>query len=62
MENKPQENNLEIGELHEQEKRLILAIRHKYQFGELKILTRHGLPYRVKITERFESLTDDQEE
>lgn len=48
-----------LGELHESEHRLILAIRHKYRFSEVKILTRHGLPYRLKITERFEDLNSD---
>lgn len=51
--------DLKLGALHENEQRLIFAIRNKYRFGELKILTRHGVPYRLKITERFEDLSSD---
>ena len=56
------EKNKELKELHPSEWRLILAIRNKYRFGELKILTRHGLPYRLKVTERFEDLNSDSNE
>ena len=53
------EQKVDLGELHENEKRLILAIREKYRFAEIKIQTRHGLPYRLKIAERFENLSGD---
>jgi len=60
-ENKEKKLTIELGELHENEKRLIFAIRNKYRFAEIKILTRHGLPYRLKIAERFEDLSEMEE-
>lgn len=48
-----------LGELHPFEHRLILAIRYKYRFSDVVIKTRHGLPYRLVLTERFEDLGSD---
>lgn len=48
---------IELGEIHEMEKRLIFAIRSKYRFAELKIITKNGLPFRLKVAERFEDLS-----
>lgn len=48
-----------LGTLHPLEHRLILAIRYKYDFSDIVVKTRHGLPYRFVITERFEDLSSD---
>lgn len=55
-----QSEKIELGALHEREKRLIFAIRTKYRYGELKIITRDGLPFRLKISERFEDLSSEE--
>lgn len=56
-----QNEQIVLGELHEREKRLIFAIRNKYKFSELRIVTRDGLPFRLKIAERFEDLSPEHE-
>lgn len=48
-----------VGQLHPLEHRLIIAIRYKYDFSDIMVKTRHGLPYRFIITERFEDLSSD---
>lgn len=45
-------------ELHPQEAQLILAIRKKYQFGELIIETRNGLPERIGKTTTYQRLSE----
>lgn len=47
---------IEIVELHAQEIELIKAIRGKWQFGEVTILTRNGLPYRIRRVTEFNDL------
>ena len=60
MENKTQEIKstfgndtvIEILELHPQELELIHNLRKRFRFGEVTIIMRDGLPYRLrKITE-----------
>ena len=56
-----EENKIVLGELTENEKRLVFAIRNKYKFSELTILTRNGQPVRLKQVEFFEDLTGGSE-
>jgi hypothetical protein len=44
--------------LHPYEMQLIKAIRNKWKFGEMTIMSRNGLPYRIKRVEEFIDLTD----
>jgi len=52
---------IELGDLHEREKRLIYAIRNKYRYSDMRIITKDGLPFRLKIVERFEDLSPEHE-
>ena len=42
-----------IIELHPQEMQLIKALRNNWRFGEVTILVREGIPYRLKRVEEF---------
>lgn len=42
-----------IIELHPKEIQLIKAIRNNWRFGEVTILVRDGLPYRLKRVQEF---------
>ena len=42
-----------IIELHPQEMQLIKAIRNNWRFGEITIIVRNGIPYRLKRVEEF---------
>ena len=44
---------IEIMHLHPYEMRLIKAIRNHWRFGEMTILVRNGLPYRMVRTQEF---------
>lgn len=44
-------------ELHPAEVELIMKIRNKYQFGEILIECRDGLPYRIGKTVEYEKLS-----
>ena len=46
-----------LGELHPKEAALILAIRRRYQYGEIVIITRDGLPFRLKRITEFDEIT-----
>lgn len=46
----------EIIELHPQEIELIKAIRNKWRYGEITILARNGLPYRMVRVQEFINL------
>lgn len=46
-------------ELAPQEVDLILKIRNKYQFGEIVIEVRDGLPFRIGKTVVYEKLSTD---
>lgn len=50
---------IEIINLHPQEIQLIKSIRHNWRFGEIVILTRNGLPYRLRRVTEFIDLTVD---
>ena len=54
-----EEEKIELGELHEMEKRLIFSIRTKYKYADMRIITKDGLPFRLKIVERFEDLSQN---
>ena len=53
------DKKIELGDLHEREKRLIFAIRKKYRYADMHIITKDGLPFRIKIVERFEDLSPE---
>lgn len=42
-----------IIELHPQEIQLIKAIRKNWRYGEVTILVRDGIPYRLKRVQEF---------
>jgi len=48
---------IDIIELHSQEIELIKAIREKWKFGEITIIVRNGLPFRIRKVTEFEDLT-----
>ena len=48
---------IEILELHPNEIQLLKAIRHKWRFGEITILVRDGLPFRMVRVQEFVDLT-----
>ena len=39
---------IEIIDLHPQEMALIQAIRHRWRFGDVTIVVKDGLPFRLK--------------
>ena len=45
-------------ELHPKEAELILAIRNKYQFGEISVECYQGLPNRIGKTIVYEKLAE----
>jgi hypothetical protein len=47
----------EIIELHPFEMELLKALRHKWRFGEVTILMRNGLPFRLVRVQEFIDLT-----
>jgi len=47
-----------IVDLHSYELQLIKAIREKWRFGEITILVRDGLPYRIKRVQEFDDFED----
>ena len=49
---------IEVTELHPFELQLLKSIRHKWRFGEIRILVRDGIPYRLKRVEEFIDLKD----
>jgi len=53
LETKNDTTIIEILTLHPQEMELIKAIRHRWRFGEIVILVRNGLPYRLKRVTEF---------
>ena len=54
---KNQEPTIELGELSEREKNLIFAIRHKFRYANLKIITKDGQPFRLIEHERYHDLS-----
>lgn len=48
---------IEILELHFQEISLIRQLRNKFRFGEVTIIMRDGLPFRLRRITEFEDLT-----
>ena len=42
-----------IIELHPQEMQLIKALRNNWKFGEVTIIVRNGIPYRLKRVQEF---------
>ena len=48
---------IEIMSLHPQEMELLKAIRHRWKYGEITILARNGLPYRMVRTQEFIDLS-----
>lgn len=54
-----EKNKIELGALDEREQRLIFAIRNKYRYANITIVTKDGLPFRLKVAERFEDLSQD---
>ena len=53
---KPNDTDVII-ELHPAEIQLLKAIRHNWRFGEITIIVRDGIPYRLKRVEEFIDLT-----
>lgn len=53
---------LEVVELSQNELQLIKAIRNRWRFGEITILVREGVPYRLKRVEEFLELDKPLEE
>ena len=51
---------IEIVELHPQEIELLKAIRHKWKFGEMTILARNGLPFRIVRVQEFIDLVQKE--
>ena len=49
---KPSDSDIII-ELHPNEIQLIKAIRNNWRFGEITIVVRDGVPYRLKRVEEF---------
>lgn len=48
---------IEILTLHPQEMELLKAIRNRWKFGEITIMARNGLPFRLLRTQEFIDLT-----
>lgn len=48
-------------ELHPKEAELILAIRNKYQYGEIIVECYQGLPHRIGKTTVYEKLDEKKE-
>jgi hypothetical protein len=61
MEESNNQNEINLGALHEREKRLIFAIRNKYRFADIRIITKDGLPFRLRVAERFEDLSPEHD-
>ena len=53
----PDTTFIEIMHLHPYEMQLLRGIRDKWRFGEIVILVRNGLPYRMVRTQEFLDLT-----
>lgn len=49
---------IEITELHPLEMQLLKSMRHRWRFGEITIIMRNGLPFRLKRVEEFIDLKD----
>ena len=47
---------IEIMNLHPKEIALIKSIRDKWRYGEITIITRDGLPFRLKKVWEFDDL------
>lgn len=52
--------NKVVMELHPLEVELILKIREKYQWGEIILEVRDGLPQRIGRTVTYEKLSTDK--
>ncbi len=48
-----------ITELHPKEMELLRALRTQWRFGEVTILMRDGLPFRLRRVTEFDDLTPD---
>ncbi len=48
---------IDIVELHPQEMQLIKSLRNRFKFGEVTIIMRDGLPFRLRRITEFEELT-----
>ena len=46
-------------QLSKNEQNLVLALRHKYRYGEIIIVMHDGIPQRLKKIETFDSLSGD---
>ena len=49
-----------IIELHSQEIELLMALRKNWRFGEVTIMMRDGLPYRIMRVQEFIELSKKQ--
>lgn len=49
---------IEIIDLHPQEMELIKNLRSKWRFGEVTLVMRDGLPYRLRRIVEFSDLTN----
>ena len=47
-----------LNDLHPKEKDLIEQIRNKYRYGEVTIITRDGLPDRIKVITEYKKLDE----
>ncbi|MEK6830167.1 MAG: hypothetical protein AABY15_08690 [Nanoarchaeota archaeon] len=45
-----------LEELHPKEAALILAMRKKFKYGEIVVIMRDGLPFRLKRVTEFDEL------
>lgn len=54
------DSTIELIELHPQELQLIKMIRKSLRFGEIVILVRDGLPYRLKRITELVNLNYDE--
>ena len=52
-----QNNNKIIAELHPKELALVMAIRDRFRYGSIELLTRDGLPYRIIKAMEFDDLS-----
>lgn len=50
------DTTIEILSLHHKEVELIKAIRERWRFGEITIIARDGLPFRLKRVMEFDDL------
>jgi len=48
-----------IFELHPKEVELLKAIRTKFRYGEITIITRDGLPFRIRKTTEYDDLANE---